>query len=357
MKNNYDYIRIRNTLLVSLIVILIFLLSVSILSKIYRTKKTISYNQNNFEIKESTVKYRDNGIGDLTINPVIEVYLTKEKRIEKMNLEEYIKGVVAAEMPAGFEIEALKAQAIAARTYALDHMESAGGKKYPRAKGADIDDTVNCQAYISKASIMKAWSKNKREEYWNKICKAVDSTKGMILTYNDKIVRQPFYFSTSSGRTEDASEVFSVNVPYLRSVSSPGEENAPKYHTIFKFSYNSVVKTINKYYSNSNIYKYNLPQNVKILERSEGGSVKKIRIGNIIVTGFKFRNMFGLTSANFNINFSSNYMTITCKGYGHGVGMSQWGANAMAKSGKNYIEILKHYYKGVDITHIKYLTE
>ena len=148
-----------------------------------------------------------------------------------------------------------------------------------------------------------------------------------------------------------------INVPYLKSVSSPGEESAPKYHTTFRFSYNNVVKTINKFFSNSNINIYNLQNNIKILKRSEAGSVKEIKIGSNIITGLKFRNMFGLTSANFIINFESNYMSITCKGYGHGVGMSQWGANAMAKSGKNYIEILKHYYQGVDITKIKYLTE
>lgn len=355
MKNNYDYIRIKNTFMFTLIMILVIILLVLILNvKQNRIKKNILFNVPQFYVDDSSVDYSCNIIDNLSIDPTIKIYITKKNKIVEMNLEEYIKGVVAAEMPVGFDMEALKAQAIAARTYALAHMENAGGSKYPNAKGATLDDTVSCQVYINKNDRMKTWPKNKENEYWSKICEAVNDTYGMILTFNNEIVKEPFYFSTSSGKTEFASEVFKVDVPYLKSVESPGEEIAPKYESAFKFTYDSALKMIERKFNNSGITKKNIKDKIRILKRTEGGSVKEIKIGNSTISGFEFRQIFGLTSANFEMNFASDYLNIICKGYGHGVGMSQWGANVMGKNGDSYIKILKHYYQGVEIKQINY---
>lgn len=281
-------------------------------------------------------------------NPNIKVYITKEKKIQELNLEEYVRGVVSAEMPAEFNIEALKAQAVAARTFAAAHMEAFGGKKYPKAKGADVTDTVDCQVYIDKAASLKKIP----EQYWNKVIEAVQDTKGQVLTYKGKLVMEPYYFATSSGKTEDSVQVFGSEEPYLKSVSSPGEEQAPKYKSQVSMSYNKFLNIIKSEYPDSNLNALNIRSQVKILSRLAGGSVDNIKIGNVTISGIKFRSYFGLNSANFNITFHIMNIEIDCCGYGHDVGMSQWGANAMAKLGSNYRNILSHYYQGVSVQNI-----
>ncbi|MCY6485633.1 stage II sporulation protein D [Clostridium aestuarii] len=279
----------------------------------------------------------------------IDVYLSKDKKIKKINIEDYVKGVVAAEMPVNFDIEALKAQAVAARTYGLSHIEMFGGKKSGKAYGGDVTDTIDCQAYISKIDRMNMWPKKYKNEYWTKLSKAVDETRNEVLTYKGELVLEPYYFSTSSGKTEDAVDVFSKEVPYLKSVDSYGEEISPKYKTEFKYTYDEFTSIINKSYSKANIKSQLIKEQLAILDRSKGKSVKKIKIGNVEITGREFREVLDLTSSNFTIEFNGNNIIVKCYGYGHGVGMSQWGAQAMAKEGKKYKEILKHYYNGVEL--------
>lgn len=286
--------------------------------------------------------------------PEIKVYLSKENKIIDISIEEYIRGVVAAEMPAEFNIEALKSQAVAARTFAAAHMECFGGTKYKGANGADVVDTVQCQAYMDKDSRFKAWPEKNRGEYWNKITEAVKSTSGEILTYNGQLVMEPYYFSVSSGNTESSQDVFSQNVGYLKSVSSPGEESAPKFKSIENIKLNDFTSKINNAYSNAKISIKNIKKQVSILSTSSVGGVKSIKLGGATITGAEFRALLGLNSSNFTLAYNKDNVVITCKGYGHGVGMSQWGANYMAKSGSNYSEILTHYYQGVKIEKIKY---
>lgn len=322
-------------------------------AKEIESEKLKNYNFNDEVIFEDEVAQK-NLFNNYVINPKVKIYLTKQGKVNEMNLEEYIIGVVAAEMPAEFEEEALKAQAIAARTYAIAHMESIGGNKCSKGRGADLCDSVHCQAYISKDERMQLWPKSKAKLYWNKIVNAVEETGGEIITYNGQVVMSPYYFATSSGKTENASEVFSRAEPYLKSVSSPGEERAPKYKTSFKYKYRELANIIIKKYPDAKINSMNIKKNIQILSRSEGGSVKDIRIGEKNISGMNFRMMLGLTSANFEIEFNSNDVEVRCNGYGHGVGMSQWGADAMAKEGKKYIDILQHYYQGVEISKINY---
>jgi stage II sporulation protein D len=287
----------------------------------------------------------------------IKVYLSKENKMVDLDIEEYVRGVVAAEMPAAFDLEALKAQAVAARTYGLAHMEQFGGTKKPSAKGADVCDTVNSQVYMSKEESMSKWKKEDAIKYWNKITDAVNQTSGQILTYDGKLVMSPYYFAISSGRTESAAEVFARDTPYLKSVESDGDKEVKNYQVSTKYSYAQLAKTINSRYTDAKVAASKLKSQISILERTSGGeSVKKIKLGNVTITGSQFREMLNLRSSYFNIKFYSKEVEIICKGYGHNVGMSQWGAGAMAKEGRSYIEILTHYYQGVKIEKIENLS-
>lgn len=280
----------------------------------------------------------------------IKVKLSKENIIKEFDLEEYVIGVVAAEMPADFGLEALKAQAVAARTYALAHVTELGGKACKNGNGASLCDTVHCQAYMTKEERMSLWSKASGEKNWNKIKVAVESTRGQVLTYYGDLVMEPYYFATSSGNTENSEDVFSNSIPYLRSVVSPGEEGTKNFKSSRTFKYKELSEIVNNNYKNAKVTTANIKQQITIIDRTDAGSVKNIKVGSITMTGSKFRTMLNLKSSNFQIKFNLNDIEIDCSGYGHGVGMSQWGANAMAKSGKSYIEILNHYYQGTDIS-------
>jgi stage II sporulation protein D len=282
-------------------------------------------------------------------NPKIKVYITEEKKIEEMNLEDYVMGVVAGEMPAAFSEEALKAQAVAARTFAVAHMEQYGGIQYSSNTGADVCDTSKCQVYMSKEERMSKWSSKDRNMYWSKIENAVKSTSGEILTYKGKLVMEPYYFAVSSGETESALSVFNKNIEYLKSVKSFGDERSKKYETYKSVPEMEFINSINSNYKDANLSISNLKSSIIVKSRNEGGSVKEIKLGGITISGTKFRALMGLNSSNFSITFKKNNVVIKCLGYGHDVGMSQWGADAMAKSGKSYSDILYHYYTGVKI--------
>ncbi|MDF2883861.1 MAG: stage sporulation protein [Clostridiaceae bacterium] len=329
-------------------VILLFIIILPIL--IVGVNKNLKGAIPKFDVKPNDIIFNENNGG----GPEIQVYLTKENKIINISLEEYIRGVVAAEMPAEFSIEALKAQAVAARTFAAAHMGCFGGTKYKDANGADVVDTVQCQVYMDKDSRFKAWPEKSRGEYWNKITEAVKSTAGEILTYNGELVMEPYYFAVSSGKTESSKDVFSVDIGYLKSVSSPGDENARNFKTVETIKLNDFANKVNNMYPNAKLSINNIKKQVLILSTSSVGGVKSIKLGQTTITGPEFRTLFSLNSSNFTLTYNNNTVIITCKGYGHGVGMSQWGANYMAKSGSSYSEILTHYYQGVKIEKLKY---
>ncbi|MDO5516608.1 MAG: stage II sporulation protein D [Clostridium sp.] len=300
------------------------------------------------------------GSSEITKSPSIEfpkdgkvkLYLTGQKKTVELDLEEYITGVVASEVPADFNEEALKAQAVAARTFYMNKRKTPC--KDAEANGAEICDTTNCQVYMSKEKRMSSWSSSKGEENWNKIKSAVDNTKGQVLTYDGELLEYPQFFSTSSGKTEDAKDVFAMDIPYLKSQESKGEERAPKFESSTSISTDNFISRINESYPDASLKKNKLSSMVSIKSYTEGGSVKEIQLGGSVIKGTDFRKLFGLNSSNFTLNFNGSTVVIKCKGYGHGVGMSQWGADAMAKDGSKYDEILKHYYSGVEIETIKY---
>ena len=302
------------------------------------------------EVVEASTKQNNNII--MKGNEIIRVYITETGEIEEVNLEDYICGVVSNEMPANFEKEALKAQAVTARTYLAS-------KKLNRCtlhEGIDICDSTHCQVYTSKEKRLEKWGADYANEYWNKIKEAVDETSGQILSYEGELVLYPQFFSTSSGQTENSEDVYLGEIPYLRSVASTGEESAPKYTSDKTLKISDFVYLLNSNFTNLNVTVENIKNNFNIKSSSAAGGVIKLNINNVEIRGIDFRKALSLNSTNFTYEFNGDYITFHCKGYGHGVGMSQWGANAMAKNGSNYEEILKHYYTGVEITNLE-LTE
>lgn len=302
------------------------------------------------EVVEASTKQNNNII--MKGNEIIRVYITETGEIEEVNLEDYICGVVSNEMPANFEKEALKAQAVTARTYLAS-------KKLNRCtlhEGIDICDSTHCQVYTSKEKRLEKWGADYANDYWNKIKGAVDETSGQVLSYEGELVLYPQFFSTSSGQTENSEDVYLGEIPYLRSVASTGEESAPKYTSDKTLKISDFVYLLNSNFTNLNVTVENIKNNFNIKSSSAAGGVIKLNINNVEIRGVDFRKALSLNSTNFTYEFNGDYITFHCKGYGHGVGMSQWGANAMAKNGSNYEEILKHYYSGVEITNLE-LTE
>lgn len=277
-----------------------------------------------------------------TIDDIVSVNVFNHilNQSENMNLEDYLIGVVAAEMPASFEEEALKAQAVAARTYTL---YKSAGESHP--EGEVCTDPGHCQAYLTDEQMQTNWGKD-YDLYFNKIKEAVYSTRGQVLTYNEEPVMAVFH-SMGGGKTENSEDVWGSIIPYLVSVDSPGEEEAANYNSTVTVSFEDFKNTILSEYPNANINSF-LDISQPVL--SEGGHVKSMIIGAVTVSGTKLRSMFNLRSTKFYLTFDGGNVTFNVTGYGHGVGMSQYGANAMAKEGKTYKEILSHYYMGTTLS-------
>lgn len=340
----------KNPLLILICSIVIMVTVPIILSiTVYDDKDEFKINTKGKLTQEDDSEYIENNIYEKVNkeSPKIKVYNHKKDKVENIDIEEYLYSVVAGEMPSDFEEEALRAQAVAARTFVYYKKEHDSNKD-PKHKGADVCTNFNhCQEYLSEKELKKIHGDKWMKESWTKIKKAVDQTRGQILVYDDKAIL-PMYFSTAAGRTENSEEVFSSKEPYLRSVESPYDKSSPKYISNYKISKNEFIKHIKKSY-NINLSTATLDSNIKIIERTEGGSVEKIKIGDKQLSGRDMRSSFNLNSTNFDISIKDDYIDILVKGYGHGVGMSQWGANGMAHEGYKYDKILKHYYTGSDI--------
>lgn len=329
---------------------ILVLLAMIILPVIITSKPQALEENNNVEIPVLDEIIISNKI-DLNIKNEIKVYLREKDEIVTLSIDEYVKSVISGEMPVSFELEALKAQAVAARTFAVSKILN----PCQEGNGADVCDSTHCQVYIDKETRFNLWDENSASENWDKISLAVEGTNNEVLTYKDELVKYPQFFSTSSGKTENSGEVFVSQLDYLVSVESKGEEIAPEYKNDFQFSLSDFVGKINSKYGLANLTESNLNSSIEILSRSEGGGIKEIKIGEEIIKGSDIRFYLGLTSTNFEFEIGESEIVFKCTGYGHGVGMSQWGANVMGKSGKLYNEILKHYYTGVDIKVLSYI--
>jgi len=275
----------------------------------------------------------------------LTVYNPGESLIFEAKLEEYLVGVVAAEMPPSFELEALKAQAVAARTYALGRIEGYYGSTESHF-GADIcTDPGHCQAWISKERFLEEYAS---EEEWEKIERAVKETRNIVVTYGGVFIN-PLYHSNSGGVTEDAREVWAItdSVPYLQSVNGPDESGYPDYEQIKLYSWDEIVKKVRSRYPDG---EFPSTVDMEIESYTVSGRAASVRIGSVTVPGTEFRELFGLRSTFISFNFPSpESVEIITKGYGHGVGMSQCGADALAREGYTFEEILKYYYSGVEV--------
>ncbi|WP_300261679.1 stage II sporulation protein D [Clostridium sp.] len=330
---------INRKILKSAIFIGVIIVIISFIPIFFGFLSSSSMNENNNKVE----KVENKKLVDVVNLKEVEVYISKENKVEKVPLEEYVLSVISSEMSATFHEEALKAQSILARTFVINKLISGCSN----IKEGNICDTTHCQVYLNINERKKTWGED-GEEYLKKLKEVVKETKGKVLAYNDKLVKYPQYFSTSSGNTEDAVSVFSEDVPYLKSVESPGEEISPKYESEISLSLSDFKNKIKKDIPNSNLGK-NINEEVKILNRNTGGTVDDIKIGEAVIKGKEFRKILSLNSANFTIEILDDKINIKCLGYGHGVGMSQWGANVMAREGKKYDEILEHYFKGSKI--------
>ena len=271
-------------------------------------------------------------------NQIVRVKREKLNTIEKVPLEKYVIGVLSGEMPTTFPMEALKAQAVAARTYVLRKIEYAKEQEY------DVVDTVANQVYYNNDELKERW-KDDYEEKMNRIQKAVLDTQGEYLTYQGEIA-QAFFFSTSTGYTENCEEVFQESLPYLRSVKSDWEEDISP---VFK---DSKTFTLEEFYQKLNL-DANSNFSIQITDRTSTGRVRTLNINGKDFKASDVTTALGLRSSFFEIQKNEEQIVIHTKGFGHGVGMSQYGAYGMAENGSNYQEILKYYYQGIEIQKIE----
>ena len=278
-----------------------------------------------FKIKETTFFNNENTEDSKNVNYIVHI---KDKNLY-LDLEDYVVGVVSAEMPALFSEEALKAQAVASRSYAMSKVKN---------NVIEISSTISDQVYQENYELKNKWS-NDYENYYNKINKAVNDTKGEVIERDNKVLKT-YYFSMSNGKTENSKTVF--NETTFLSVDSPYENDGIKNFKVEKeFSRENLLK----------ILKLDLID-IQEIKRNETNHVDSIKISGKEYSGVVFRKLLNLRSTDFDIKEENSKYIITTKGYGHGVGMSQHGANEMAKKGYSYEEILSHYYKNTEISKI-----
>lgn len=290
----------------------------------------ISKNVENYVNKEP--KIIENTNSDNTTNSSmseITIYRSNGSIIN-LNMTDYLIGVVSSEMPASFNLEALKAQSVLARTYALKAKQT--GKK--------LTDTVSTQSYIDIDQMKNKWE-NSFNTYYNKIKNAVENTNGEYLSYNGNYI-EALYHSTNNGKTESSLDVFGNYYPYLISVSSEYDIKASSYLRTINTPLDTISNKLGLNLNNDSV--------ISILSYTDGGNIKEININGNNFSGKKVRELLGLRSADFDISISDNNANITTRGYGHGVGMSQYGANGMANAGYSYKDILSHYYPGTTLT-------
>ncbi|WP_277674385.1 stage II sporulation protein D [Piscibacillus halophilus] len=269
--------------------------------------------------------------------PTVQVMRSSSEKVEEVPLEEYVVSVVAAEVPASFELEAIKAQALAARTYITQILVDSGDDPEYH-----VTDTVEHQVYKNLDELRSAWGVDYSWKI-NKIKQAVQETQGQIITYSGNPITAQF-FSTSNGYTENAEDYWQNEIPYLKMVNSPWDKQSPEYLEQQIIPREEVIQ------------KLELDSNaitVSNTVRTESDRIKEITISGKTFTGRDVRELLGLRSNDFTIEEKGDHIIFTTKGYGHGVGMSQYGANGMAEEGKSYQEIVKHYYQGVEISSIQ----
>lgn len=307
------------TLSVSVLVLLIPFLITTFFGE---NQDTSSVNAMNF-----TIYYEENGTKD------------------KLSFDDYLLGVVAANMPAGYAMEALKAQTVIARTYALYNISLLGQEQKNKLTYTTSELGLS---YLSMDSLEKYWGSKDYSSFFTKLENAVYATKNKILVYDDKLIL-PAFFDTGSGLTRSASEAWGVDIPYLVSVPSKQDVTSTSYLRIYEFKISDLITAIKKYYTDAALSEDKFFDEVTVKTRDSAGYVLEISLGTQTVSGEEFAKAVGLQSNDFYIEEYEGKARIICNGSGHGVGLSQYGANSMAEDGSDYNHILKYYYTGVSI--------
>lgn len=277
-----------------------------------------------------------------------EIYYEINGIKKELDFNEYLLGVVAANIPAGYRMDALKAQAVIARTYALYNMQLLS-EKSPTKKSFTTSELG--LSYIGPDMLEQFWGSENYQEYFTKFENAVFGTGGEVLVYNDELIL-PVFFDTGSGFTRNASEAWGIDIPYLISVPSKQDVTSTNYLKIKEFTLSELISVLNKYYRDIKLTEDNFFDKVKIASRDSAGYVLEVKLDNTIVSGEEFAKVAGLPSNHFYIEDYEGNARIICNGSGHGLGLSQYGANAMAENGSSYKEILEHYYTGISFMNI-----
>ncbi len=315
---------------------------VSVILAIVLVSIIFSFNKN----KDTKQSYT------LNIPEKINVYFKEEDKTYEVDFEEYLVNVVCAEVPASFHEEAVKAQAVAARTYIynkyLRFTENPSLAPDEHKNAAVCTDYTHCCAYKSNEELRKIHGDEWMDEYYEKMSGCVQETRGEIILYEGEPITASFHASSGGCRTENSGDVWSSNLPYLASVESPDEDKREGYNSTVSVTCDEFKDIITAEFPDSDLGD---DRNLWIgdIEYTAGNSVNIIRIGNKDIRGTKMRSLFGLKSACFEIKLLNDNVIFNVHGSGHGVGMSQHGANIMANKGVNYIDILKWYYTGVEI--------
>lgn len=275
----------------------------------------------------------------------VALYLVQARRLIRLNLEDYLIGVVAAEMPADFTVEALKAQAVAARTVTVKRLRRFGGRGCRHLAGADIcDQPSDGQAWLSETDLRRKWGLR----YWRlrpKVARAVQATRGLVLTYEGSLI-DAVYHSTCGGRTESAQSLWGKHIPYLLSVACGFDSFSPRYKARYAFTPTDLARRL-KIPWGSDL------RDLRITGRTAGGRAAAVSVGGRTFTGAAFRAALNLPSADFSCQYQDGRFIVAVKGYGHGVGLCQYGAEGMARKGANFLQILRHYYTGVRLARLK----
>lgn len=274
----------------------------------------------------------------------LAVWNHKTEKLEQMSLGEYLLGVVAAEMPAEFHLEALKAQAIVARTYTIAKLRAYGGAGCAKHPQADIcTDSTHCQAWTGKEEARAKWPFFRQNAYWHKILKAVSETQGQVVTYKGKLI-DAVYHSTCGGSTENSEDVWSNEFPYLRAVPCEYCAHSPRLTETLRMNEMEVAAKLGEDIASLKL---------EVTARSASGRIIQVDAGTQVYRGLDFRTRLGLRSSKVTWLREKGVLTFTTIGYGHGVGLCQYGADGMAAQGFNVREILSYYYTGVQVLRVR----
>jgi len=273
------------------------------------------------------------------------IYYEVNSLRKELSFHEYLLGVIAANMPATYHMEALKAQAVIARTYALYNISLLSDEN----SGKDTFTTSELGlSYLGLESLEQYWGQEDYHDYFSRLENAVYATEGEVLTYEGELIL-PVFFDTGSGYTRSAVEAWNVDIPYLLSVPSKQDVTSIHYLSIEEYKVSDLIDLLGRYYSSLDLDEETFFEEVSVVSRDGSGYVIQIDLGNLTVSGEEFAKVLGLSSNHFYLEDYEGSARIICNGAGHGVGLSQYGANAMAEEGSSYTELLEYYYTGIEL--------